>query len=386
VSAAETPPAPGTEYGALADALADRDAVAFVHVGDRFDDDLRYLTRFGGPDRDYAFVYAAGTAVLCPPALFEAQADREFPGDDLRTEHTGDPAGERAAAAVADLAGEAGTVLVPPGIPHDAAVFLQRAGYEPASTAAVADARAVKTAAEIDRIRRVQRATLRGLARAETVLAEATPDGDDLRWEGAPLSTERLRRQVDGVLASHGVDPAGNTVVGAGPTCVDLHFTGLDDVAPGETVLLDVSPRGPAGYYGDATRTFVVDGDGGWERRAHVAVERAREAALAELGPGVSAAAVQREAAAELRAHGFETGGTERGFVHGLGHGVGVSLHEPPSFGGDAALEPGHVLTVEPGVYEPGVGGVRLEDVAVVTGDGYDLLGDLPLSLTPERR
>jgi Xaa-Pro aminopeptidase len=191
---------------------------------------------------------------------------------------------------------------------------------------------------------------------------------------------------VNAVLVANGADPAGNTVVGAGRSCADLHFTGLDHLAPGETVLLDVSPRGPHGYYGDATRTFVVGGDGGWARRAHVACEAAREAALAELGPGVPARDVAREAAAELRAHGFETDSDDRGFVHGLGHGVGVSLHEAPSLAGDATLRSGHVVTVEPGVYDPDVGGVRIEDLVVVTDDGHEVVGDLPLLLTPQSR
>jgi Xaa-Pro aminopeptidase len=372
---------PATDREFLRTAVADADATGFVHVGDRFDDDLRYLTRFEGPDRRYAFVFVDGEAHLLAPALFAEQARREFDGT-VVTRDVDAAAGERAAQLLADHA-DGGTVLVPQQLPHDAAVYLERAGFAVRSTPAVTEARAVKTDTEVDHLRRVQRAAVRGVARAAEILAEADPVGDELHWQGAPLSTERLRRQVNVTLAAEGVRDAGNTVVGAGETCADLHFTGLRTLRPSETVLLDVSPRGPAGYYGDCTRTFVVDGDGGWERRAGVAVEAARTAALDELAAGVPASQVHREAAAEIAAYGFAVDREDRGFVHSLGHGVGLSLHEAPSFRRDAPLEAGHVVTIEPGVYDPSEGGVRIEDLALVTEDGAELLATFPTSLTP---
>ncbi|MDZ5810284.1 M24 family metallopeptidase [Halorubrum sp. AD140] len=435
-----SPPRPlRTDLSPVVEAVEAADADAFVAVGDRFDDGLRYLTRFSGPDRAYALVVvpdgdesgddaesdtAAPRAVCCAPALFAGQAEREFvagartrndgsgreSGDgesdggtfhdgvarEVRTENVGDHAGKRAAASVAALLGEGGgehTLLVPPSIPHDAAVYLERAGNGLASTDAVTTARARKTGAEIDRLRRVQRAAAAGMARAETVLAESEVGEDGvgdpvLSWESAPLTTERLRREVNAVLAARGVRDAGNTVIGAGPSAADLHFVGNEPVRPGETVLLDVSPRGPDGYYGDVTRTFVVDGDGGWERRAYVAVEAAREAALAEVEPGVPAETVHGEAAAELAAYGFDPNADEgeAGFTHGTGHGVGMSLHEAPSLSGPGELRPGHVVTIEPGVYDPDVGGVRLEDLVVVTDDGYELLAEYPFGIVPQER
>ena len=410
-------PTPTPTYDALAEHLP------FVHVGDRTDDDLRYLTRFRGPDRPYVFVAVPGTdgphTTLCAPALFADQARREFPGDEVETATTGRLAGERAAAVVSDTGvGGAGDaeggvgdteggvgdteggvedteggvedteVHVPPQIPHEAVAYLQRAGFEVTATTAVREARRRKTDAEVDCHRRVQRAAALGLARAETVLAEATVDGDSLRWDGRPLTTERLRRQTDSVLAAAGVEPAGNSVIGAGETAADLHYVGDDRIRPGETVLIDLSPRGPAGYYADVTRTFVVRSDGGWDRRAYVACEAAREAALAELadGAGVDAATVHREAAAELSAHGFRIDSDTVGFTHSTGHGVGLSLHEPPSLSGDATLAAGDVVTVEPGVYDPDEGGVRLEDLVVVRENGYELLQPYPFGSTPRVR
>lgn len=426
-----------TDLTPIAEAVADADADAFVTVGDRFDDDLRYLTRFSGPDRAYALVVVpdddcdgertgVGRAVLCAPSLFAEQAEREFVDRarideavaetteardfhdgvtrEVRTAAAGAHAGERAATVAEELLdGERDddddrTVLVPASIPHDAAVYLERAGNALASTDAVATARARKTDAEIDHLRRVQRATAAGMRRAEAVLADSevpaganrdgAADRPPLRWNDASLTTERLRREVNATLAAQGVRDAGNTVIGAGPSAADLHFVGDDEIRPGETVLIDISPRGPAGYYGDMTRTFVVEGDGGWERRAYVAVEAAREAALAEIEPGVSAATVHGEAAAELAAYGFDPNAEEgeAGFTHGTGHGVGVSLHESPSLSGGTALRPGHVMTVEPGVYDPEIGGIRIEDLVLVTEDGYEILAEYPFGIVPRSR
>ncbi|WP_331236038.1 M24 family metallopeptidase [Natronorarus salvus] len=370
-----------TDYEPIAAELAERDADAFVHVGDRFDDDLRYLTRFSGPDRAYAFVYREDEAFLPAPALFAEQAERDFPGTVLPA---GDGPRKTASERAADLLEPDSTVLVPAHVPHETAVRLERAGHDLASTTVVDGMRAVKSDAEIDRLRAVQTATVEGMRRAETVLAEAVVEGDGVRWAGETLTTERLRREVNATFAAEGLTDAGNTVIGAGPSCADLHFTGNDTIVPGETVLLDLSPRGPDGYYGDCSRTFVVESEGGWERRAHVAVERAQDAAFDALssGAGTPANEVHREAAAEIGAYGFSPTG-EPGFTHGIGHGVGVSLHEAPSMRSSEPLEPGMVLTVEPGVYDGTIGGVRIEDLVLVTEDGYELLGEYHRSLVP---
>ncbi|OYR64858.1 peptidase M24, partial [Halorubrum sp. E3] len=114
----------------------------------------------------------------------------------------------------------------------------------------------------------------------------------------------------------------------------------------------------------------------------------AREAALDEIEPGVPAKTVHGEAAAELAAYGFDpnAGEGEAGFTHGTGHGVGVSLHEGPSLSAAGELRPGNVVTVEPGVYDPEIGGVRLEDLILVTDDGYEILAEYPFGIVPEKR
>ena len=429
-----------TDLNPVVSAVRAAGAEAFVAVADRADRDLRYLTRSGRPERPYGVVVtpesagAPATATLLAPAR-SGPAGRRFvdaatvdgasvdsadavTGADganatadafhdgivraVRTDRAGDPVGTRAAAVLDERRSGGDELLVPRSIPHDAAVYLERAGYVLSSNPVVAETRAVKTPAEIDRIRRVQRAAAAGMARAETVLARSEPgpeteDGGEtadspgvraaLRWNGETLTAERLRRAVNATLAGAGVSDADNTVIGAGRAAA-ARRAGDGPIRAGETVVVDVAPRGPDGYHGGLTRTFVVDGDGGWARRAYVAVEAAREAALAEAEPGAPTATVHGEAAAELAAYGFDPDAAsgEAGFAHGAGHGVGMSRREPPSLPGDDALRAGHVLAVRPGVYDPAAGGVRVADVVVVREDGYEVLAEYPFGTAPIAR
>jgi len=111
---------------------------------------------------------------------------------------------------------------------------------------------------------------------------------------------------VNATLADRGVRDAGDTAIGAGPSAADLHYVGDDPIRPGETVLIDISPRGPDGYRGDLTGRSSSTATAAGERRAYLAVESAREAALAEIEPGVPTKTVHGEAAAELAAYGFD--------------------------------------------------------------------------------
>ncbi|MFC7234501.1 M24 family metallopeptidase [Halosegnis marinus] len=378
-------------YGALDLLCGETDADAFVHVADRGDPTQLFLTRFHGPDRPYAFVYELdggptddreGTATLCAPALFDEQAAREFAGDRvlaLGPDSARTPEGRAAA-----LLDDGARVAVLDTAGARTLARLEDGGVEPITVdpAPVERARRRKTAGEVDRLRAVQRATRAGMRRAEAVLAASAADGDTLRYEGAPLTTERLRREVNATLAREGVSDAGNTVIGAGPTCADLHFVGEDTVRPGETVLLDISPRGPDGYYGDFTRTFVPGGAAGWERDVYDAVADALEAALGVLdrGAGVEGAAVSAAVEEALAAGGFGDAAAPR-MTHGPGHGVGLALHEAPGYGG--TLRAGDVVTIEPGLYDPARGGVRLEDLVLVTEEGIERFGAYRLDPKP---
>ena len=210
------------------------------------------------------------------------------------------------------------------------------------------------------------------------------------------LRTGRREREVaadiDWAIRGAGFDgPAFETIVAGGPNTALPHARPGDRrLAPGDLVLLDFGGI-YNGYCVDLTRVASLGTPDPAALAWHAAISEAHAAALAAVGPGVRASAVDTAARAVLERRGLGAA-----FSHGTGHGLGVEVHEAPRVGkrrravpspgsGDHAedvrLEPGMVFTVEPGVYLPGHGGVRLEDDLVVTADGYELLTDVPLDL-----
>jgi len=383
------------DYERLATAVVDADAAAFVHVGDRRDPAFSYCAGGARPERRSAFALTDDETVLCVPEPFAPSAERSFPGDAVRSF---DPdrrhPGLVAADALADR-GVEGTVLTPPAIGHDAALYVERAGYELASTDAVTKARERKTDAERSRIERAQTIAGTGLDRARAVLGASTVDGDRLARDGETLTAERLGREVDAAMARAGGDPARNTQVGVDGPPVDPAVGGgaggeaADAVPlrPAATITVSVAPREPGGYHGRLARTLVVDGDGGWERRANVALRNAREAALAELsgGAGATPASVRGEIVAELGAYGFDAGLESDIVVDELGGGVGLERREAPRLTSGGELRAGTALALRPGLSDPERGHVELADVAVVREDGVDLLGDHSTSMAVKK-
>jgi Xaa-Pro aminopeptidase len=168
-------------------------------------------------------------------------------------------------------------------------------------------------------------------------------------------------------------EPSFSSIVASGPRGALPHASpGVEKIEPGTLVTIDIGAR-LDGYCSDCTRTFAVGGPPDeLGREVYDVVLRAQLAGLAAVQPGPTG----REVDAVARAVIEEAGYGER-FGHGLGHGVGIEIHEGPRLsrrGADMALVPGHVVTVEPGVYLPGRVGVRIEDLVVVTADGADVL------------
>lgn len=391
------PSAPPTTYSFLAHELADHDAVGFVSVADRTDPSHRYLTRYQGPpDTRYAFVFVDGSSYLCAPDGDGQRASREFAGSSVFPASDQDPAtpGQRAVA-VLKSHDSAGTILVPPHIPHDAAVYLEQAGFDVASTDAVPRARVEKSRPELDCHAAVQEAAGDAMAAIESALARATVDGRELRLDDRSVSTARLRRIANASLAEAGVSDAGNTVVATGNAAARPRFQGDLPVRPGDTVVVALRPWGPHGYHGFLARTFVPDSDGGWERRAHLAATGARDAGLDALEPGEPLSAAITEIEAEALAFGFEpTAGSGRGqgqrsgFDGATAHGVGLSPVEAPNSNqtGEITLAAGHVLAVGARIVDEAEGCVWVGDLAFVTENGAVIPVDVPDDLVPHDR
>lgn len=253
--------------------------------------------------------------------------------------------------------------------------------------------RATKTDAELEAARAAARGTVAAFRRVATLLAAAEAREGELWLEGERLRVERLRRAVAVELAGHGLEQPEGNILAAGAEAGVPHTAGAGErvLRPGESLVVDLYPRGFA--FADCTRTFCVGPPPAALAAAHAAVLETLRAAHGEAVVGVRGWALQEAACARLSARGYATPishpGTTRGYVHGLGHGVGFELHEYPSFrrhaGDEGELAAGQLITLEPGVYEPEAGwGVRLEDFLAIGAEGIgENLTPLPYELDP---
>jgi Xaa-Pro aminopeptidase len=193
-----------------------------------------------------------------------------------------------------------------------------------------------------------------------------------LLYRGAPLTSERLRAVVDTAVLQAGGMPA-YTIVAGGKQACDPHESGHGPLRAHEPIILDIFPRSQAtGYFGDITRTVVKGRASEAARKLYATVRQGQQIAFRQMKAGVRSADVHRSVQEFFEREGYKTGrrnGRMEGFFHGTGHGLGLEIHEAPRMGATSRgkLQPGHVVTVEPGLYYPEIGGVRLEDVALVT-------------------
>lgn len=244
--------------------------------------------------------------------------------------------------------------------------------------------RETKTTEELKKIRQALAVTETGMGRGIEVLKAAKPRaGSVLVWSGQTLTSELLRAEIDAAVLRAGGTPA-NTIVAGGPQTCDPHERGSGPLRANELIILDIFPRDSVtGYFGDMTRTVVRGRASDAQRHLWETVRTGQQMALRKMKPGIEGKKVHDEVKEFFKAEGYPTEQVEarwRGFFHGTGHGLGLELHEAPRFGA-TTFRPGQVLTVEPGIYWPGIGGARLEDVATVTETGHRLLSRFPKEL-----
>jgi Xaa-Pro aminopeptidase len=255
-------------------------------------------------------------------------------------------------------------------------------------------ARKRKSAAERGEIRRVAAVTCDAFRALAARLAAVEARDGELWSDGERLTVARLKAEVAVRFAREDLTQPRECIVAPGEEGGVPHTTGTPDrvLRGGESLIVDLFPKGL--LFADCTRTFCVGEPPEPLARAHADVRAALETAHARARPGARGFDLQRAVCALLAARGWPTpvdsAGTLRGYVHNLGHGVGYELHELPSFKDSAAesegiLEAGDVVTLEPGLYEPGAGGfgVRLEDLVALDEGGADNLTPLPYDLDP---
>ena len=256
---------------------------------------------------------------------------------------------------------------------------------------AVTQRRRVKSAAELEGIRRAQRAADAGMAAAAALLARAAPAGQDLTVDGEILTAEAVRAALREACAARGA-PAPPSVIVSSLRSGGGHEPGSGPLPAGLPIVIDLWPRDEeSACWADMTRTFVVGDVPPLVRELEATIREALEQARAAVAPGITGRELHDIACDVIEAAGHRTQRTgpgedpDEGFQFSLGHGVGLEVHEEPSLGrlGRDPLLPGDVIAIEPGVWTRAVGEVRFEDLLLVTADGSETLARYPYELAP---
>jgi Xaa-Pro aminopeptidase len=231
--------------------------------------------------------------------------------------------------------------------------------------------REIKTVAEAAAIREGNRCSALGIAAAESLLRRSKIKAGKLVLDGKPLTSERLKIAIEIACLEAGALSI-DTIAAGGDQGCDPHERGHGPLRANELIVVDVFPRVTAtGYHGDMTRTFLKGRASEKQHHLVAAVRTAQLAALDAVRAGVNGRHVHQQCLNVFERHGFETKRTPKGsvgFFHGTGHGLGLDVHEVPRMSSvDYILKKGSVVTVEPGLYYPGLGGCRIEDVVQVT-------------------
>ena len=247
--------------------------------------------------------------------------------------------------------------------------------------------RDVKSSDEVEKVRDAQRLAETGLARALAILEAASVGKDGiLLWQRKPLTAEILKAEINIAIARQG-GLAKGTIAAPGTQAACPHNTGTGPIYANVPIVFDIFPRCEAtGYFGDLTRTVVKGKVTREVKRAFQTVWDAQRKVLDSLRPGVTGAAIQKMVEEFFEKRGYKTDLTADvpfGFIHSVGHGVGLEIHESPTISrrGLMPLMAGNVVTDEPGLYYPAWGGVRIEDTVAITNDGCDNLSSVSVQL-----
>ena len=272
---------------------------------------------------------------------------------------------------------------VPADFPLGVADFLRGEGIDlVVASEPLFPQRQIKDAREIEGTRRAMRAAEAGMETAIEGLRTADVRDGVLFLNGAVLTSERLRRMVHQTLMD--CDSIGeHTIIAGGDQGCDPHQVGFGPLRASEPIIIDIFPRDEAsGYYGDLTRTFCKGPASEPIQHLYETVLKAQQLGLDHIRPGAEGPLIHKSIKRFFGDAGYETGEKEgymQGYIHGTGHGLGLEIHEAPRIGPRGhVLKAGHVVTMEPGLYYRGLGGVRIEDTVVVSEGGYENLSSLP--------
>jgi len=243
--------------------------------------------------------------------------------------------------------------------------------------------RETKSNREVNQIAESLRIARLGLEAGIRMLKRTASKRDGyLYFNGSRLTSEMLKTAVNTTIMAQGWLPS-HTIISSGNQCVDPHHEGSGPIKANTSIIFDIFPRSQQnGYFGDLSRTVVRGRASERLKEIYATVQAGQKIGFDQIRDGVNGKQVHQNILDLFEARGFHTGkinGRMQGFFHGTGHGLGLDIHEAPRIAPvDATLRTGHVVTVEPGLYYLGVGGVRLEDVVLVTPKGNRNLTDCP--------
>ena len=366
--------------------------------------DIYHVTRFLAPD-PLVVIERPGELVLLTNSLEEGRARKQSRATKIENVDTYGSRELRAAMnpitdATATLierflaAHGARQVRVPQFFPLALADLLRAKGVEITVAEGLEARRRTKRDDEVVALEATQRATEEAWQLGVDAIARSRPRSDGtLELDGAPLTAERVRAVVEGALLERGC-VAESTIIAPGTQAADPHMIGSGPLHAGEPVVMDIFPQHKeTRYYADMTRTVSKGAPSPKLAQMYEVVKRAQDAGIKALRPGVTGREVHELVEDVIFAAGYDTlregqkhhpeDPVTRGFIHGTGHGVGLEIHEAPSVGrgGTSPLMVGDVVTVEPGLYDPDIGGIRLEDMLVITAEGSRNLTRAPRQL-----
>lgn len=358
------------------------DDALLIIAASETDANLYYACGFLAPD-PFVFVQARGRTFLLMSDLEVDRARAQARVDEVRSysayegkarQRWAEPRTAEVVAFFLEELGVAG-VVVPANFPLEHADRLRERGVRVAATPEpFFPQRLVKRAEEIVAIAETQRYTEAALAAALEVLRASDVRGEAVYWQGRPLTSEDLKRVVNVSLMENAC-VAEHTIIACGLDGVDPHHQGSGPIRANQSIIFDIFPRSSrTRYYADMTRTVVKGRAPDLLKRMYDAVLAAQRRGIELVRDGASGRAIHAEVAGTLERRGFETAlvnGRHQGFFHGTGHGVGLDIHEPPRISKvDHVLRTGQVVTVEPGLYYPEGGAVRIEDMVAVEAEG----------------
>jgi Xaa-Pro aminopeptidase len=353
----------------LSDAIEKSGADAYVMYASSRDADMRYMTRFTTSDPFVYFRKAGGNDTIIISQMEVGRASRESPAAVMTRAEAGLPGilkkeKDPLRATAKMIAGQTGKkILVPPQFPTGLTRALEKHCTVLVDNGTVLSMRAKKTKAEITSMRRVQKVTETALGLGIALIRKATVKKGILYRRDKPLTSEEIKFVMHSHLLSCGCT-AVDTIVSCGENTAIPHMTGTGPLLANEPIIIDLFPVEEAsGYYADMTRTVVKGEPSDEIRGMYDTLCEAKQLAVSRIKPKIPGAEVYQAVVDLFAERGYES--DTRGF--------GLKIHELPTVGpAGNALAAGNVITVEPGLYYPGTGGVRIEDIGAVTARGFD--------------